>query len=88
MLAFSVLDSVCCKLKEYQTEIISEDFYMKLDTNKFNSREQLRIGKRRMAWEMLSIKLKSPISSKSINIGLRYLLAIILLRTISPLLLE
>ena len=40
MLAFSVLDSVCRKLKECQTEIISEDFYMKRDTNKFNSREQ------------------------------------------------
>ena len=41
MLVFSVLDSVCRELTEYQTEIISEDFYMKRDTDKFNSREQL-----------------------------------------------
>ena len=40
MLVFSVLDSVCRELTEYQTEIISEDFYMKRDTDKFNSREQ------------------------------------------------
>ena len=40
MLVFSVLDSVCRELTEYQTEIISKDFYMKRDTDKFNSREQ------------------------------------------------
>ena len=35
-----ISDSVRREWTEYQTEIISEGFYMKQDTDKFNSREQ------------------------------------------------
>ena len=35
-----ILDSVRRQWTEYQTEVISEDFYMKQDTDKFNSRDQ------------------------------------------------
>ena len=36
----SILDNVRGQWTECQTEIISEDFYMKQDTDKFNSKNQ------------------------------------------------
>ena len=85
MLVFSVLDSVCRELTEYQTEIISEDFYMKQDTDTFNSREQSSYWQEAHGVGDVKYQVEKP---NFIRIDKYWLKVIILLRTISPLLLK